>query len=142
MPAILELLQTSGVVSRQLIDLLHVVPEDAHVLTWAILDLEAIGDIGEVWDAGVVDLETQLHRSAVIFDWQDLVKLANSFEQVINITLVACLNTTDIPSVDFEVDKSNCEFVLELVDSTVWRIYAKHQDNLQRFLNPQLQSVA
>ncbi len=142
MPAILELLQTSGVVPCQLIDLLHVLPEDAHALTWAILDLEAIGDIRGVWDAGVLDLEAQLHRSPMIFDWQDLVKLANSFEQVINITLVACLDTSDIPAVDFEVDKSNCEFVLELVDSTVWRIYAKHQDKLQRFLNPQLQSVA
>lgn len=142
MPAILELLQTSGVLLPQLIDLLQVVPEDDHQLTWAILDLEAIGDISEVWDAGVVDLETQLHHSAVIFDWQNLVKLANSFEQVINITLVACLNATDIPSVDFEVDKSACEFVLELVDSTVWRIYAKHQDKIKRFSNPQLESIA
>lgn len=144
MSAVIELSQTNsaGVLSINLIDLLQVVPEQDHKLVWAILDLEATGDISEVWAAGIVDLETQVINSPVIFDWQDLVKLSNSFEQVSNLTLVACLNAADIPAVDFDIYNSDCEFVFELIDSTVWSVFARHEDRLDAFSKTQLQSAA
>ena len=144
MSAVIELSQTNstGVLSIALIDLLKVVPVDDYDLVWAILDLEATGDICEIWKAGIVDLETQITHSPIIFKWHDLVKLANSFEQVINITLVACLNAADIPAVDFDIHNSACELAFELVDSTVWTIFAKREDRLDIFLKTQLQSAA
>ncbi|MBD2079025.1 hypothetical protein [Leptolyngbya sp. FACHB-17] len=144
MSAVIELSQTNsaGVLAIDLIDLLQVVPEAHHKLVWAILDLEAIGDISEVWEAGIVDLETQISSSPIILNWQDLVKLANLFDQVINLTLVACLNAADIPAVDFDMTNSACELAFELVDSTVWRIFARREDTLDAFVKPLLQSAA
>ncbi|MGG6269679.1 hypothetical protein ACQ4M3_30250 [Leptolyngbya sp. AN03gr2] len=144
MSALIELSQKndSGALSIQLIDLLRLIPEEDQKLVWAILDLEAIGDISEVWQAGILDLESQIQQSPMILNWQDLVKLANSFEDVINLTLVACLSSK-LPAVNFKInDPHSCVFVFELIDSTVWKIYAAHQEKLDRFLNAQLKSAA
>lgn len=144
MSAVIELSRTNsaGVLAIGLIDLLQVVPEEDHRLVWAILDLEAIGDISEIWKAGIVDLETQVSSAPVILNWQDLVKLASLFDQVINLTLVACLNAADIPAVDFDIQNSACELVFELVDSTIWAIFVKREDRLDAFVKTQLQSAA
>lgn len=144
MSAVIELSQTNsaGVLAIDLIDLLKAVPGEDHKLIWAILDLEATGDICEVWGAGIVDLEAQITNSPLILSWQDLVKLADLFEQVNTITLVACLNAADIPAVDFDIHHSACELVFELIDSTVWTIFARREDRLDFFLKTQFQSAA
>ncbi len=61
-----------------------------------------------------------------------LILLVEKFDQVINTTIVGCQEIAKIPSLkpDSNLDTS-CEIVLELIDSSVWRIYTKDQKLLQ-----------
>jgi hypothetical protein len=55
-----------------------------------------------------------------------LVQLAQKFDQVINTVIVGCQKVSNIPSLEPNVDLDEpCEIVLELIDSSVWRIYTK-----------------
>ena len=118
----------------ELIDLLKLINKDRQQLVWSILDLEAVGDVSEVWERGILDLEENIKylHQGYILSWQMLVLLAQKFDDVINTVIVGCHKVTQIPSL---IPDSNiydpCEIVLELIDSSVWRIYAKDERLLQ-----------
>jgi hypothetical protein len=57
-----------------------------------------------------------------------LVQLAQKFDQVINTVIVGCQKVSKIPSLEPNVNLDEpCEIVLELIDSSVWRIYTKDE---------------
>lgn len=113
----------------ELIDLLNLIESNKQQqLIWSILDLEAIGDISTIWQRGILDLEANIKYlpQGLILSWQMLVQLAQKFDQVINTVIVGCQKVSKIPSLEPNVDLDEpCEIVLELIDSSVWRIYTK-----------------
>jgi hypothetical protein len=120
----------------ELIDLLSLVAPDKHQLVWSILDLEAIGDVSTIWERGILDLEENIRDlpQGLILSWQMLVLLASKFDQVINAVIVGCQEATQIPTLSANNDLYiPCAIALELIDSSVWRIYAKDERLLQHF---------
>ncbi|MFN5856276.1 MAG: hypothetical protein ACK456_10320 [Pseudanabaenaceae cyanobacterium] len=113
----------------ELIDLLnHIKGDKTEQLIWSILDLEAVGDISLIWERGILDLEANIRflPKGLILSWQMLVQLAQRFDQVINTVIVGCQEVSEIPSLEPNIDPDpHCEIVLELVDSSIWRIYTK-----------------
>jgi hypothetical protein len=115
----------------ELIDLLNLIESNKQQqLIWSILDLEAIGDISTIWERGILDLEVNIKYlpQGLILSWQMLVQLAQKFDQVINTVIVGCQKVSKIPSLEPNVNLDEpCEIVLELIDSSVWRIYTKDE---------------
>ena len=114
----------------ELIDLLNLIESNKEQLIWSILDLEAIGDISTIWERGILDLEANIKflPQGLILSWQMLFQLAQKFDQVVNTIIVGCQEVSKIPSLEPNVDLDEpCEIVLELIDSSVWRIYTKEK---------------
>ena len=113
----------------ELIDLLNLIESNKQQqLIWSILDLEAVGDITTICERGILDLEANIKflPQGLILSWQMLVQLAQKFDQVINTVIVGCQKVSKIPSLEPNVNlDAPCEIVLELIDSSVWRIYTK-----------------
>lgn len=123
-----------GTSTIELIDLLNLIAQDKQKLVWSILDLEAIGDISTIWERGILDLEENIKDlpQGLILSWQMLVLLVRKFDQVINTVIVGCQEVSQIPSLKPDIDlDAPCEIVLELIDSSVWRIYSKDERLLQ-----------
>ena len=119
---------SQGTSTIEPIDLLNPIAQDKQQLVWSTLDLEAIGDISTIWERGILDLEENIKElpQGLILSWQMLFQLAQNFDQVINTVIVGCQETSKIPSLEPNVDlDKSCEIVLELIDSSVWRIYTK-----------------
>ena len=126
---------SQGKSAVELIDLLNLIAQDQQQLVWSILDLEAIGDLSPIWERGILDLEENIRNlpQGLILSWQMLILLVEKFDQVINIIIVGCQEITKIPSLKPNSNLDTpCEIVLELIDSSLWRIYAKDQKILQR----------
>lgn len=125
---------SEGRVAVELIDLLNLIAQNQQQLVWSILDLEAMGDLSPIWERGVLDLEENIRNlpQGLILSWQMLILLVEKFDQVINIIIVGCQEITKIPSLKPNSDLDTpCEIVLELIDSSLWRIHAKDQRLLQ-----------
>ncbi|HEX5504297.1 MAG TPA: hypothetical protein VFW96_16850 [Thermomicrobiales bacterium] len=93
---------------------------------WAILDLEATGDLGE--GSRVLDLERTIAQApaGLVLGWNDLVGLARGFTQVINGVFVGCKDAATIPRLAPGLDlAATSELSLEALDSSLWRITAR-----------------
>ena len=102
-------------------------------LTWAILDLEAIGHLSD--GTNMLDLERQVAESptGLVLDWDALVALADDFSQVINATIVGCRHAGSIPPLAPEIDlAASAEIVVEAIDSSLWRVTAQDEQVLAR----------
>jgi hypothetical protein len=125
---------SQGTSTIELIDLLNLIAQDKQQLVWSILDLEAIGDISTIWERGILDLEENINAlpQGLILSWQMLVLLVRGFDQVINTVIVGCQEVSKVPILKPDIDLDTpCEIVLELIDSSVWRIYSKDERLLQ-----------
>jgi len=81
-----------------------------------------------IWERGILDLEANIKflPQGLILSWQMLFQLAQKFDQVINTVIVGCQEVSKIPSLEPNIDLDEpCEIILELIDSSVWRIYTK-----------------
>ncbi len=95
-------------------------------LTWAILDLEAIGELSE--GTNILDLERQVAElpTGIVLDWDALVALAADFSQVINAEIVGCSDAGSIPPLAPRIDlAASGEIVVEAIDSSLWRVTAR-----------------
>ncbi|MEI6428849.1 MAG: hypothetical protein WCO45_10780 [Pseudanabaena sp. ELA607] len=130
----IEYQNSQGTSTIELIDLLNLIAQDKQQLVWSILDLEAIGDISTIWERGILDLEENIKYlpQGLILSLQMLVLLVRKFDQVINTVIVGCQEVSKIPALEPNLDLDEpCEIVLELIDSSVWRIYSKDKKLLQ-----------
>jgi hypothetical protein len=122
-----------GVLAVELSTLLDFLAAEGPLLTWAILDLYATGDLGD--DRSMLDLERQVAESptGLLLSWDELGVLASAFTQVIDGVFVGCRNAASIPPLHPKAELyARCEIVLEAVDSTLWAVYARDDRVLQR----------
>lgn len=108
-------------------------------LTWAILDLEAIGHLSD--GTNMLDLERQVAESptGIVLDWDALVALADDFSQMINAVIVGCKDAGSIPQLAPEIDlAASAEIVVEAIDSSLWRVTAQDEQALARLLGQRL----
>lgn len=122
----------NGRLTVELKDLLLALPAEAKQLSWSILDLEAAGDLGP--DKNMLDLERKIKESplGLQVDWDELLRLANSFFQVINTTIVGIKPGNQSPRL-VEPDEiyTESEIVIEMIDSSVWIVSAKDHKSVR-----------
>lgn len=124
----------NGILTVDLKSILQPLSPEADELTWSILDLEATGEL--VNGKNMLDLEQEIRSSpnGLIISWNDLLALANSLDQVINATIVACKDPTAIPGLGLlEYLCETCEIVLQAIDSSLWCVYARDDAVIDRF---------
>ena len=124
-----------GVLAVDLLQLLDLLKEEGSKLTWAILDLEATGDLGN--GRRILDMEQEIRSSAsgLVMTWDALRSLARAFDQVLNATIVGCQDLASAPRFlpgDSGSLYNSCEIVLEAIDSSLWRIYSKSPEVIRR----------
>lgn len=106
-------------------DMLLLLPEHKEELVWSILEAEVIRKANGT--VNVSELEDQ------VYSWTDIIRIADEFFQEINIIVVACKEERLIPRPGEDEDYySPCEIVIEGVDTTLWRVYARNAQDLEQ----------
>lgn len=93
-------------------------------LKWAILDLEATGDLGkDKWDQ-LAQFDISKGKVTEI-EWKDLVDTSKKFEQVIWMTIIGSKNQENLHqySLDFAMYEF-CEIVIEIVDGGCCEVFS------------------
>lgn len=122
-----------GGLAVELTHILEVLVPEGCQLLWAILDLEATGDLGD--GKNMLDLEQEVEQSptGLLMSWDELVSLACAFFQVINTVIVGCKDATAVPKLHPEENLyTSNDIVLEAIDSSLWRVYARDDKVLRR----------
>jgi hypothetical protein len=105
-------------------------------LHWSILGLDAAGDLGE--DKPIPEFEKYISSTSegYTLEWDELLELANKFEYVIGLTLVASSNENIFYSFTKESrsddNKSVCDIVIEILDGNLIEIFIKDKITLER----------
>lgn len=121
-----------GFLSPGLLDILTFLKGWGESLSWSILDIEATAK-GEI-DLNLLIRKIENSPTGLHLNWDELTDLGRKLNQVINLILVGCGDRNMIPQIiPGEIDFSNCDIVIEAVDSTFWRITAKNQDVIIHF---------
>lgn len=106
-------------------DLLFLLPEHRQKLVWSILEAEVIRK-----DEGTI-IVSELEGK--VYSWAELLYIANDIFQEINITVVGYADEKPIPRLGIDEDYyASCEIVIEGIDTSLWRIYAKQDSDLSK----------
>ncbi|MCC9073241.1 hypothetical protein LNQ49_16815 [Flavobacterium sp. F-65] len=89
------------------------------IYKWNLLWIEAIG----TYEESILEFEAKINDSnnGIQFEFDELIKLSNSMDQIIELTLIADLESEKLIRYDTD-DKmyKNCKYVMELIDSSFW----------------------
>jgi hypothetical protein len=106
-------------------------------LVWTFLKLDGYGEL----DSEAIEQEIYSARQGLILSWDALPDFIRRFEQFVWVVLVGCVDRSDIPRVDKDdldvIPKPpelyrEAEIVIEQLDTSWWRVYAKDDDLLER----------
>lgn len=124
-----------GVVSISLNDILIEI-SDGNELQWAILYLDAKGRLGE--GKSMVDYADDINdsKNGLIIKWSDLVNLSKKFLQIFDIVIIGSKNKVNLRryTTDEKMYKS-CYYVIEMCDSSYWKIVSYENDFINRLKN-------
>jgi hypothetical protein len=121
---------TEGILDVDLIDILNVIEPEGAILIWTLFDLEATGDLGH--GNNILDLEQEVRESpgGLSLNWNDLVSLARRLSQVINAILAGSM--VPIPAAAVNDLYAQSQIVIEAIDSSLWRVYARSDALIER----------
>jgi|GEM_PF-2137048 len=112
-------------------DVLAQLPPDKKALNWSILGLWAVAQDDDT-DIGEIEARVAASPSGLRITGAELWNLAGRLLQVIDGIIVAFSGS---PPTRADSDlRESCEVVIEAIDSTLWRVYAKDpvvSDSLQ-----------
>jgi hypothetical protein len=127
-----KMLGKTRVVSVELKDILEEVHDD-NKLYWSILFLEAIGNLGEGKSLPAFEKQIDQLEIGLLINWEDLKVLANKFQQIIDLRLIAGNNQEVLKR--YENDEElyqRCDIVIEMNDSSYWEVFSKDKSFIQR----------
>lgn len=103
---------------------------------WSVLEMEARAE-SFVLGRSVLELEQEAFNSerGLLLSWDNLIELARSVTEFIDVTIVGCRTVGDIPRTLDEKSLEGCEVVLQLIDSDIWRASLRDQDLVRRFMS-------
>ena len=93
-------------------------------LGWRLLELEARGDITTL-GMTMLELENGIGPEGMPVTWEDLRRFAELVEDVTDISLVGGASARVRADSPFERLSAESSIVIELLDSTVWRVAAQ-----------------
>jgi hypothetical protein len=93
--------------------------DNPSICKWNLLWIEAIGTYQE----SILDFEAKINDSnnGIQFEFEELIKLSDSTDQIIELTLVADVESEKL--IRYDTDENmykNCRYVIELIDSSFW----------------------
>jgi hypothetical protein len=117
------------VLSIQSRDILSCI-EDGYTCHWSILLLEATGHInGKSMTEFEKDVKSS--KNGMLLEWGDLKDLLNGFDQIIELILIGDKDQSRLKRYDTDEEMySNCQYTIELVDSSYWVIHAVNTTSL------------
>ncbi|QVL55417.1 MAG: hypothetical protein KFB95_08930 [Simkaniaceae bacterium] len=100
-------------------------------LNWAILELEATGDLGEEKWTELEQFETS--DTGTLITWDDLKETSGKFWQVIWMTIIGCKDKKNLRFYDtsFEMYES-CEVVIEIFDGSCCEVFSHDRSLIER----------
>lgn len=122
-----------SILAVNLADLLESVAPYAQALSWRILELEAVGDLGR--GRNVLDLEERIARppNGLAVSWGELLDLAHRLDQVINGLFIGAGDPSAAALIKRGGDYCAVgDLVLEAFDSSRWTVFARDNRVLQR----------
>lgn len=123
--------------------ILEQISDIGNKLHWSILSLDAAGDLGE--DKPIPEFEKYIFDTpeGYTIEWDELVQMANKFEYVIDLTLVASSNentffsfTNKCTEADY---KSICDIYIDIYDSHLEYFFTKDKniyDRIKKYFGP------
>jgi hypothetical protein len=114
------------ILSVTLKDVLSCIDQGEKVI-WGILWLDVTINLRV--DGSIADSDYDINRSetATIVTWEQLTELSSQINQAINLLIIGDKTKSDIIkySTDEEMYK-NCDYTIELIDSSYWIIHSKN----------------
>jgi len=100
-------------------------------LNWAILELEATGDLLEEKWTELEQFETS--DTGTLITWDDLKETSGKFWQVIWMTIIGCKDKKNLRFYDtsFEMYES-CEVVIEIFDGSCCEVFSHDRSLIER----------
>lgn len=122
---------SSKVLDVELSDILNCI-ENGSLFLWSLHWITAVGMPG---DEEVLSFEESVNGSpnGVLYNWSELLDLANRFHQVIE--LLVCGDQNEMSLRRYEDDEEmmlNCDYVFELVDSSYWLVSSNDENAIRR----------
>jgi hypothetical protein len=96
--------------------------------------LEARSD-PDKFKGNLLEIEHQVRQSSqgLIFTWDELVAFANALIEVLDAVIVGCKDKKSIPRlIPGDGVFGPCEIGIEAFDSSLWRVYARDDEVLQK----------
>jgi len=123
----------AGYLAFDLIDFLQLIEDRGSTLTWAILDLELLGDEATTLNIGQLEQRVQNSTVGLTLTWNALIDIASRIKQTIDGTFVGCRSAETITLLDRRNLRTDfCEIVIRAIDSSYWFFYAKDDRLLDR----------
>lgn len=93
-------------------------------LNWAILEIEATGDLGEKKWKKLHQYET-LGEKITRISWDELKEVSNEFRQVIWFTAIGCKDLANVKFYKEDVEMyESCEIVIEIIDGGCCEVFS------------------
>ncbi|MDQ0966798.1 hypothetical protein QFZ20_002201 [Flavobacterium sp. W4I14] len=125
----------SEILSIKLNDILSLLDLKSNV-KWGLLWIEAVGTFS--LDESMLDFEDRINNSDKVFCFEldYLFELSDNLDQIINIIIVGDEDMSNMKRYkSSEGMYANCEYVLELIDSSYWIIHSKDEIFLRKIKN-------
>jgi len=100
---------------------------------WSILELEAVGDIGDTHTYADIDNAIKF-KNGYSLSWDELKDLASKFDQVINALIVASEDKDYIAAHknDFDNIFINFPLVVAILDGDFWELSTSDEDLISK----------
>lgn len=122
-----------NVLNVELSDVLGCI-ETGESYLWSLQWITAIGKVG---GEGVLNFETEVNKSpnGILYKWKDLINLSYRFDQIVALLVCGDGDKVNLRRYN-EKDESvlNCDYVLELVDSSYWLVTTNDERALSNML--------
>lgn len=96
---------------------------------WKLLWIEGVGEI----EGSMLKFEEKINGSVegILFNYIELLKLSDSISQLIEIVVIGGRDYNKLTRYNTDVEMyNNCEYVIELVDSSFWEFISSDSQSL------------
>lgn len=124
-----------GLPAVELGDILPLLRDRGRDLTWAILDLYAVGNthrLGRTMREIGDEVGSSPH--GLRLNWDELEEFSKSVFQIMEAVIVGCREAGKLPRRDEVTQRrDDCEIVIEAIDASRWRLSATDDGMMDRF---------
>jgi hypothetical protein len=114
---------------RQILDLLS---SEVATFSWSIWEIEAVGDLGPERDMLTLESEVRDAPAGLKIAWPELLRIANSIDDIINATIEGLLIDDRAPGSSTEANAVKERILIQMIDSSVWVVCSTRDEILTK----------